>query len=355
MTGDGSRLPVTVLTGFLGSGKTTLLRRLLSAPDMAGTAVLINELGEVGLDHLLVRAVHEGAVLLQNGCLCCSLRGDLQRGLRDLLDGRSAARLPDFDRVVIETTGLADPAPIIHTLIADPMLRHQVHLSNVVATVDGVHGRAQLDTHGESLRQAAMADRIVITKSDIAAPGAIDRLRSRLGQVNATAALIDAQADLLRPAQLLSEGIADPATRLAEVRRWLALPAADVDSHDHDAAPHHAGVRTFSLRIEEPVDWTAFGVWLTSLLYCHGRRVLRVKGLLNVADLPERPVVLHGVQTVIHPPTHLDAWPDDDRASRLVFIVEGLDPAAIRRSMAIFLGAAARSHPLTAAATRRST
>src|SRR5882724_7423631 len=313
MTGDAPRLPVTVLTGFLGSGKTTLLRRLLSAPDMEKTAVLINELGEIGLDHLLVRAVHEGAVLLQNGCLCCSLRGDLQRGLRDLLDGRSAARLPDFDRVVIETTGLADPAPIIHTLIADPMLRHQVRLSNVVATVDGVHGRAQLDTHGESPRQVAMADRIVITKSDIAAPGAIDRLRRRLGQVNATAALIDAQSDLLRPAELLSEGIADP--------------------HDHDATPRHADVRTFSLRIEEPVDWTAFGVWLTSLLYCHGRRVLRVKGLLNVADLPERPVVLHGVQTVIHPPTHLDAWPDDDRASRLVFIVEGLDPAAVRRSM----------------------
>jgi G3E family GTPase len=342
MTGDAPRLPVTVLTGFLGSGKTTLLRRLLSAPDMEKTAVLINELGEIGLDHLLVRAVHEGAVLLQNGCLCCSLRGDLQRGLRDLLDGRSAARLPDFDRVVIETTGLADPTPIVHTLIADPMLRHQVRLSNVVATVDGVHGSAQLDTHGESLRQAAMADRIVITKSDIAAPGAIDRLRRRLGQVNAAAALIDAQSDLLRPAELLSEGIADPATRLAEVRRWLASPAADGDPHDHDAAPRHADVRTFSLRIEEPVDWTAFGVWLTSLLYCHGRRVLRVKGLLNVADLPERPVVLHGVQTVIHPPTHLDAWPDDDRASRLVFIVEGLDPAAIRRSMATFLGAAAR-------------
>jgi G3E family GTPase len=339
-----ARLPVTVLTGFLGSGKTTLLQRLLDAPGMKRTAVLINELGEVALDHLLVRHVEGGAVLLRNGCLCCTLKSDLQQGLRDIVDGVGTGRLPPSERIVVETTGLADPAPIAHTLLADPMLRHQLQLSTIVATIDAVHGAAQLERRAEPRRQAAMADRLVITKTDIAPPGAIAALRARLARINPTARLFEAQAGGFSPAALLAEGVADPETRAAEVQQWLAgaPEAADGQRHHHHHEHDHAGegaVRSISLRLEQAIDWTAFGVWLTSLLHCHGPRVLRLKGLLNVEGAPS-PVVLHAVQSVIHPPTHLKCWPDGDRASRLVFIVEDLDPATVRRALEEFLAAA---------------
>ena len=342
-----ARLPVTLLTGFLGSGKTTLLKRLLSAPDMAGTAVLINEFGEIGLDHLLVRAVHGSALVLQNGCICCALQADLQQGLRELIAGRGeGGGLPAFERVVIETTGLADPAPILRLLDLDPMLKHQLRLDKCVATVDAVHGGAQLRTHEEARRQAAAADRLVMTKSDVAGEDAIRLLRFRLDALNPTGVVLDVHAPGFDPRALIVEGLADPETRLAEAGRWFrrAGPSAAMASHAHaesggaEATPEGA-IRSFSLRLEEAVDWTAFGVWLTSLLHRHGPSVLRVKGLLDVPDAAG-PIVLHGVQSVIHPPVHLDAWPDDDRSSRLVFIVQDLDPDRIRRSLLTFLRAA---------------
>ena len=352
MRQDDRRVPVTLLTGFLGSGKTTLLRRILAAPDMDGTAVLINEFGEIGLDHLLVRAVHGSAVVLQNGCICCTLQADLQLGLRDLIDARARGDVPPFERIAIETTGLADPAPIVQTLMLDPMLRHQMRLADTVATVDAVNGARQLQTHEESLRQAAIADRLVLTKTDIAPAADIAALRARLATLNPTARLSEAAAPEFDPRALLTGGLADPDGKLAEVRRWLrALPAHDHDHahhHDHGHHVHGAGIASFSLRIEEAVDWTAFGVWLTSLLHRHGTRVLRVKGLLNVSDALG-PVVLHGVQHVIHPPTHLPAWPDADTASRLVFVVQDLDPALVRRSLFTFLDAARRSEQRAAA------
>jgi G3E family GTPase len=344
MTENDGKTPVAVLTGFLGSGKTTLLHRLLTDPGMVRTAVLINEFGEIGLDHLLVRSVAEDAVILQNGCICCTLRTDLQQGLRDLIDGRAAGKFPEFDRVVIETTGLADPAPIAQTLLIDPMLRYQVRLANIITTVDGMHGVTQLRKHPESLRQAAIADRLVITKTDLISREQLKGLKSDLSRLNPTSRIFDVQSDYFDASALLTEGIADAASKLREVQHWLDS-SFEADQHDHDAHDHHgsahsSNIKSFSLRVEEEIDWAAFGVWLTALLHRHGEKVLRVKGLLNVADA-SGPIVLHGVQHVVHPPVHLEQWPDQDHASRIVFVLQGIEPALLKRSMMNFLHAAA--------------
>jgi G3E family GTPase len=352
MTETRTRYPVAVLTGFLGSGKTTILRRLLTDPGMDKTAVLINEFGEIGLDHLLVKSVVGDAVILQNGCICCTLRTDLQQGLRDLIDGRSYGAFPEFDRVVIETTGLADPAPIAQTLLLDPMLRYQVRLANIITTVDGMHGSAQLRSHPESLRQAAVADRLVITKSDLISRAQLEALTRELLRLNPTSRILDAQSDRFTASALLTDGLTDPATKLKEIQHWLES-SKSAAAHDHDHAHDHADhdpdahlgadhsrhIKSFSLRIADEIDWTAFGVWLTALLHRHGEKVLRVKGLLNVSGATS-PVVLHGVQHVIHPPIHLDQWPDDDRASRIVFVLQDIEPAVLDRSLRQFLQAA---------------
>jgi G3E family GTPase len=235
--------------------------------------------------------------------------------------------------------------PIVRTLLGDAMLCHQIRLANIITTVDGVLGTAQVDRHAEALRQAAIADRIVITKTDIADAASVARLRSRLLIVNPTARLYDAQSSRLAPDTLLEQGVFDPQTRSREVSHWLAATtphAAHGDSHDHADHEDRSGgpnLQTFSLRIEHPVDWSAFAIWLTCLLHRHGAQVLRVKGLLNVAGAAG-PLVLHGVQQMIHPPVHLDSWPDEDRASRLVFVVEDLKASAVQDSLFTFLEAA---------------
>jgi G3E family GTPase len=345
---DDPRIPVSVLTGFLGSGKTTLLRRLLTDPGMDRTAVLINEFGEIGLDHLLVKSVLGGAVVLQNGCICCTLKTDLREGIAGILDSRYAGTFPDFDRIVVETTGLADPAPIAQTLLIDPMLRNQVRLANIVTTVDGMLGADQLGTHEESLRQAAVADRLVITKTDMIQSDQAETLTVALSRLNPTARIFDVNSSHFDANALLTAGVTDAATKLAEVRHWLASTEPD-DAHGkshhshgdhvHLGGNHSVDIQSFSLRVEEEIDWTAFGIWLTLLLHRHGTKILRVKGLLRVPDATG-PIVLHGVQHVIHPPVHLDEWPDDDHASRLVFIVQGIDPALLRRSLMAYLRAA---------------
>ena len=339
MAGYAALIPVNLITGFLGSGKTTLLNRLLRSPRLASTAVLVNEFGEVGLDHLLLETLDAETVILQSGCLCCTIRGDLAEAMRNLYSKRERGVVPAFDRLAIETTGLADPAPIVSTLIAEPVLRHHFRLGNIVATVDAVNGPAQFAEHPESLKQAAIADRLVITKSDIADPGAVARLRTELRRLNPSAPILDLAAQDIDPDELMASDVYDPASKSREVQRWLAeeasLATAGGHAHGHDPNRHGRDIRAFCLTFDQPLDWTAFGLWLTMLLHAHGRDVLRVKGILNVVDLAS-PVVVHGVQHVVHPPAHLERWPSADRRSRLVLIVRGLDPAVLERSLAAF-------------------
>jgi G3E family GTPase len=317
--------PVTLITGSLGSGKTTLLQRLLLDPSMSDTAVLINEFGEIGLDHHLLERIDETMVMLQSGCICCTIRSELSTAIKDLHSRRECGLLSPFRRLVIESTGLADPFPILSTVRSDPVLRHHFGLGNVITTVDAVNGARQLNTQPESVKQVAVADRLVLTKTDLASAEAIDRLTKRLHHINPCAPLWRAVEDDLDADPLLSaEGIG--------VERWQP---ADSHGHTPDDHRHADDIRTLSLSFDEPVDWTRFGVWLTMLLHRHGDELLRVKGILNVADA-ETPVAVHAVQHLVHPPRHLGAWPDGDRRSRLVFIARGIDPALIERSFRAF-------------------
>jgi G3E family GTPase len=310
-------IPVALVTGFLGSGKTTLVSRLLQHPDMGETAVIVNELGEVGIDHHLLRRVDERTVLLPSGCLCCALRGDLADELRDLKARRDAGEIPPFQRVVVETTGLANPAPIVSTLLTEPLVKHHYRLEAVVTTVDAQHGLR----HDESVSQAAAADRLVVTKTDLADPGP---LTARLRRLNPTASILTAVHGDVVPSALFDG---------AEARDLRAL--------DFDESPEHAhDVRALCVTFDEPLDWIAFGIWLTMLLQARGQEVLRVKGLLDVGA--DGPIVLNGVQHVVHPPQHLPEWPDEDRCSRVVFIGRGLEREALEHSLAAFDAAARR-------------
>jgi G3E family GTPase len=314
------RLPVSILTGFLGSGKTTLLSRLLRHPEMGETAVIVNELGDVAIDHHLLRRVDERTILLPSGCVCCSLRGDLADELRDLLSRRTRGEIPAFRRVVVETTGLADPAPVLYTLLSEPVVQHHFEPEAVVTTVDALCALGQLEREPEFLRQAVAADRLVITKTDVVEREEAAPLAARLRRLNPTAPILEVSFGDVEPSALFGRVDRDP--------RDLQL----------EEEPHGAHVNAFALLFEEPLDWTAFGIWLTMLLASRGEDVLRVKGLLNVGAAG--PLVLNGVQHVIHPPVHLDAWPDDDRRSRLVFVARRIDRAAIEESLLAFNRAA---------------
>jgi G3E family GTPase len=333
-------IPVNVITGFLGSGKTTLLQRLLAAPQLADTAVLVNEFGEVGLDHHLLQRLDDEVVLLQSGCLCCTIRGDLSAAMRDLYAKRERGDIARFRRLVIETTGLADPVPILAAVMAEPVLRHHFRLGNVVTTVDAVNGLTHLQRQPESAKQAAVADRIVITKTDIADGMAILELSRRLAQLNPSAQQLETAPSLaIDPDLLLTRDLYDLEGKADEVRSWLAneqqAASHAVHLHHLDVNRHDARIHAFCLRFQRSVDWTAFGIWLAMLLHCHGSDILRVKGLLNIGA-NSGPVVVHGVQHLVHSPDHLPGWPDDDRSSRIVFIVRGLSRDIIERSLAAF-------------------
>ncbi len=352
-----TRYPVSVLTGFLGSGKTTLLQKLLHHPGMARTAVVINEFGEVGLDHLLVAKASENMVVMDSGCVCCTIRGDLVDTLRDLFLKRVKGVIPEYDRVVVETTGLADPAPIIHTLMSDPLLAARFRLDGVISTVDAVHGSDQLDRNPESVKQAAVADRIVLTKTDAATPNAVVELMKRLSVINPAAPVIPAAFGDVDPAMLFDAGLYNPATKSPDVERWLREEAYRAEQehghghHDHDHHDHEHGeacgpdcghdhdhahdqnrhddhIRAFCMVEEQPIPWDRFVDFMEALITLRGPDLLRVKGMLNVPE-SELPVVVHGVQHMFHPPVRLDAWPTEDRRSKIVFITRDVGRTVI--------------------------
>lgn len=334
-------IPATLVTGFLGSGKTTLLNRLLAHPAMSETAVIVNEFGEIGLDHLLIETAFEDAVLLKSGCVCCTVRGDLVDTLRTMFDRRERGEIPRFRRVAIETTGLADPAPILHLLMADPAVTRNYRVEAVITTVDAVNADAQLAAHYESAKQAALADRLVLTKTDLAAPDAAARLTARLRALNPGAPILSVVEGQVDPDLLFGGPDARPPA--ADMAGWLLAHGTPRHEHAHDDTPEHQarhhGIASFCLVRDEPVPWPALKAWLVSLASLRGPDLLRMKGVVNVAGR-DGPVVIHGVQHVFHPPRQLARWPDEDHRTRVVFITRNIDEASLRRSFAASLGQA---------------
>lgn len=321
-------IPVSIITGFLGSGKTTLLARLMRDPAMGRTAVIINEFGEIALDHDLIETSEESFVQLSNGCLCCNVRSDLTLTLSDLAARRAQGTIPPFERVVIETSGLADPAPILHALMTDRDLNGVYALDGVITTVDALLGITTLDHHEESRRQAAVADRVVITKSD--ADGARpDDVKQRLALLNPGADVFEAARGTIAPALLFNCGFPHAAPTHQRISAWLAHEAAG-HGQAHDHHQHTAGITSFSIVRDAPLHAVTLALLLSALAENHGADLLRMKGIVNVHEDPQRPAVIHGVQHVYHAPVWLPRWPSDDRRTRMVFIGRNLREAWVR-------------------------
>lgn len=348
-------IPVSLLTGFLGSGKTTVLNHVLHHPDMEKSAVIVNEFGEVGLDHELTVTGAEDMVLLNSGCLCCTVRGDLVNTLRDLMMLRLREDVPSFERILIETTGLADPAPILHTLMSDQLVTNYFRLDGVIATVDAVNGEDTLDKQFESVKQAAVADRILITKTDLADEKTVAALEARLDAINRTAPRQRVVNGEVEPEVLFNAGLFNPAVKGPDVERWLKDEAyADAQGNDHghghdhehdhdhehghdhahahDVNRHDDHISSFCVTYDEPLRLDALEQWLDTIMMLKGPDLLRIKGIVNVAEM-DKPVVIHGVQHVFHPPAVLDAWPSEDRRTRIVFITRDVERATIEDTL----------------------
>jgi G3E family GTPase len=356
-----ARIPVSLLTGFLGSGKTTVLNHLVRDPTLSRTLVIINEFGDVGLDHELVAQSQEDVVVeMSSGCLCCTVRHDLVETLRNATWRFARNGKLWFDRVVIETTGLADPAPVLHTLMTDPIIARKYRLDAVIATVDAVAGMATFDRQIEAVKQAAVADRLLLTKTDIAAPSAVDAVLSRLTSLNPGARVIRATNGEIDPQMLLHAGGYDPASKSIDVQHWMNAEAVEAgghdhvhghepgvdgggghhhDAHHHDVNRHGDNIRSLCLTRDDPLDGDAFVAWLETLISMRGEDLLRVKGLVNIKG-QAGPLVIHGVQHVFPPPVLLEQWPGRDRRTRIVFIVRDMDDAHLKGLRDAFTGEA---------------
>ncbi len=358
-----SAVPVSILTGFLGAGKTTLLNRLLKDPDLSDTAVIINEFGDVSIDHLLVEASSDGVIELSDGCLCCTVRGELVDTLADLMDRMQTGKIKPLKRVVIETTGLADPAPVLQSVIGNPVIAQNFRLDGVVTVVDAVNGLQTIANHEEALKQIAVADRIVISKTGLAETSERDALTARIRALNPRAPLIDGDSAEAGRAELFDCGLYDPSSKIADVGRWLQDEAHhdhhhhdhdhghDHHDHDHhhdhghdhhhhhDVTRHGGDIRSFSIVHDRPIEPMALDMFIDLLRSAHGEKLLRMKAIVAVADRPDRPLVLHGVQNVFHTPERLAAWPDpNDRRTRMVLITKGLEEAFVRDLFDAFTG-----------------
>ncbi len=324
-------IPISVISGFLGSGKTTLLNHLLSHPKMADTAVIVNEFGEIGFDHLLIEQAIEDTVLLENGCVCCSIRGDLVDTLLSLLRQVEKGDIPSFARAAVETTGLADPAPVLQTLMSDPRLAGKFTLHRVVATIDAVNGASQLDEFPEAVKQASIADELFLTKADLVSTDGVVTLKTRLVTLNPIAPITPVAHGAIEPDHIFAANSAVhpelPRDLLDELRN---IEGGNPHRHRHD------GISAFSIVRDDPLPWPVITGWLESVVSLRGADLLRIKGLVNVVGRP-RPVVIHGVQHVFHPPTELATWPDDDRRTRLVFIARLIDRAAMENTLDAFI------------------
>ncbi len=333
------RIPVTLLTGFLGSGKTTLLSKLLSHPDMKDTAVVINELGEAGLDHILARTVEsqhiaDNTVLLESGCLCCTLTNEMADTLRDLFFKRALNAIPQFERLVIETTGMADPGPIMGSLMNEPVINSTYRLDAVVVTIDSVYGLQQIEEHIEARKQAAVADVLLLTKTDLASQEELDALTEKLEALNPGASVYRISHGAIDPQAIINVGLFDPQTKKAQPQRWLRevrRPAVGVGKgllkHTHDNE-----ISSFTVTLPKPLTWEQLEPVLSWLCTTFAESLLRMKGIIHAENLPA-PLAIHAVQQTLYPPTLLTGWDEDEPISRIVLIGKDLDETLIRKAL----------------------
>lgn len=367
MSHPRERIPVSILTGFLGAGKSTLLNRILKDPAASDTAVIINEFGEVGIDNFLVESSGDTLLELSNGCLCCTVRGELVETLASLVDQIQTGRLKPIRRVVIETTGLADPAPVMQAVMGNPVIAQSFSLDGVITVVDAVHGVSTIQRHPEAVRQVAVADRLVLSKKTLADAQTNSAILHRLNELNPRAQILDADLPATSTINLLINGLYDPDTKLADVARWLQ-EEHDHDDHDHhhdhdhdheddhhdhehdhghrhhhhhhhDVNRHGDDIRSFSILHDKPIDPLAVEMFVDLLRSAHGEKLLRMKAIVQLSDNPERPLVLHGVQSIFHPPERLPRWPEGaERRTRMVLITQGLPEEFVQDLFAAFTG-----------------